>query len=137
MSRTKKGATLGPGASNNRDSKQSEIEKYLLGQLGDRFKHAKLLEVSEGSYLITMDVRLPVFGKALTLANRDKKSILNQGYLLTQNAQKYTSQRNRVDSNTVEHLSDIHSDAIPSAKNIVYEKHKPAQANLIPAPAAP
>ena len=73
-----------------------------------------------------MDVRLPVFGKAVNLAPRDKKSILNQGYLFTQNAQKYTSQRNRVDSNTVEHLSDVHSDAIPSAKNIVYEKHKPA-----------
>ena len=37
----------------------------------------------------------------------------------------------------MEHLSDVHSDAIPSAKNIVYEKHKPAQANLIPAPANP
>lgn len=62
------GGTLGPGASNNRDQKQGEIEKYLLNQLGDRFKHAKLLEVSEGSYLITMDVRLPVFGKSMGLA---------------------------------------------------------------------
>jgi hypothetical protein len=81
---TAAGGTLGPGASNNRDQKQGEIEKYLLNQLGDRFKHAKLLEVSEGSYLITMDVRLPVFGKSMSLAMRDKKSILNQeGYLLT------------------------------------------------------
>jgi hypothetical protein len=31
-----------------------------------------------------MDVRLPVFGKSMSLAMRDKKSILNQeGYLLT------------------------------------------------------
>jgi len=62
------------------------LEKQLLAQLGDRFKHAKLLEVSEGSYLITMDVRLPVFGKAVILKNRDKKSILNKGHLLNQDA---------------------------------------------------
>jgi hypothetical protein len=67
--------------------------------LGDRFKHAKLLEVSEGSYLITMDVRLPVFGKALNIDKRDMKSILRDkaGYLLKRDAQKYTSQRNRND----------------------------------------
>ena len=79
---------IGPNA---REQKQNDVEKQLLAQLGDRFKHAKLLEVSEGSYLITMDVRLPVFGKAMSLAQRDNKSILNRGYLLTQNPQKYTS----------------------------------------------
>jgi hypothetical protein len=30
-----------------------------------------------------MDVRLPVFGRAMALQQRDKKSILNRGYLLT------------------------------------------------------
>lgn len=71
------------GLTSTREQKQNDIEKQLLAQLGDRFKHAKLLEVSDGSYLITMDVRLPVFGKQLILKERDKKSILNRGYLLT------------------------------------------------------
>ncbi len=60
------------------------MQRQILEQLGDRFKHAKLLEVSDGSYLVTMDVRLPVFGKAAPLNPRDKKSILAKGYLLTQ-----------------------------------------------------
>ncbi len=46
--------------------------------------------------MITMDVRLPILGKAAEIHKRDKQSILNKGYLLNQNAQKYTSQRNRV-----------------------------------------
>jgi len=109
----------------------------LLAQLGDRYKHAKLLEVSEGSYLITMDVRLPVFGKAVALAERkrDKKSILTKGYLFTQNPQKYTSQRSRVapgvqvadlNQSLAEPLSglDAFSDQITSSKNVVYEKLK-------------
>ena len=74
------------------------MESFLLNQLGNRFKLAKLLEVSDGSYLITMDVRPPVFGKALTIEKRDMKSILRDkaGYLLKRDEQKYTSQRNRV-----------------------------------------
>jgi hypothetical protein len=38
-----------------------------------------------------MDVRLPVFGKAAPLNYRDKKSILNKGYLLIKNQHRYTS----------------------------------------------
>ena len=73
---------------NLRETKQNEIERFLLNQLGDRFKHAKLLEVSEGSYLITMDVRLPIFGKAINIEKRDMKSILRDraGYLLQRDA---------------------------------------------------
>jgi hypothetical protein len=74
------------------------VESFLVNQLGDRFKHAKLLEVSDGSYLITMDVRLPVFGKALTIEKRDMKRILGDkaSYLLKRDEQKYSSKRNRV-----------------------------------------
>jgi hypothetical protein len=88
VTKTKKTQGLSAALSNNREAKQSEIESFLLGQLGDRFKHAKLLEVSEGSYLITMDVRLPVFGKALNIEKRDMKSILRDkaGYLLKRDA---------------------------------------------------
>lgn len=57
------------------------------------------MEVSEGSYLITMDVRLPVFGKQMQLRQRDKqRSMLKQGaFQFMQQPQKYTSQRSRVD----------------------------------------
>lgn len=56
----------------------------MVGQLGERFMHAKLLEVSENSYLITTDVRLPVFGKTLSLVERTKSSISKRGYLIKQ-----------------------------------------------------
>lgn len=48
---------------NTKEQKQDEIERQLVGQLGDRFKHARLLEVSENSYLISHGVRLPIFGQ--------------------------------------------------------------------------
>lgn len=87
--------------------------------------------MSEGSYLITMDVRLPVFGKALILKGRDKKSILNKGHLLNQDAQKYTSQRvDLVNNSHMDPLSmmDAFSDQAASSanvagtKNVVYNK---------------
>ena len=106
------------------------MESFLLNQLGDRFKHAKLLEVSDGSYLITMDVRLPVFGKALTIEKRDMKSILRDkaGYLLKRDEQKYTSQRNRVGLDEKQESKGpqvAESEAFSLgevAKNIVYDK---------------
>jgi hypothetical protein len=78
-----------------KESKQNAVERQLLEQLGDRYKHAKLLEVSDGSYLITLDIRLPIFGKQVQLKPRDKQSISNRGYLLTEQSGKYTSQRQR------------------------------------------
>jgi hypothetical protein len=106
------------------------VDSFLLIQLGDRFKLAKLLEVSDGSYLITMDVRLPVFGKALTIEKRNMKSILRDkaGYLLKRDEQKYTSQRNRVGLDEKQESKGpqmAESEAFSLgevAKNIVYYK---------------
>jgi hypothetical protein len=50
--------------------------------LGDRFKHAKLLEISENSYLISNNVRLPIFGKQYSIFERTKSSISKRAYLL-------------------------------------------------------
>jgi len=47
-----------------------DIENKLVGQLGDRYKNARLVEISENSYLITCDVRLPIFGKSLQRIER-------------------------------------------------------------------
>lgn len=46
-----------------RVERQNDIEQRVMAQLGDRFHHGQLLEISENSYLITGGVRLPVFGK--------------------------------------------------------------------------
>ena len=48
----KNGQGMYKDAHNERAQRQDEIERRLVGQLGDRFKDAKLMEVSEGSYLI-------------------------------------------------------------------------------------
>ena len=61
--------------------------------MGDRFKDAKLLEVSENSYLITTEVRLPVFGKSFQLFQRTKSSISTRGHLLTHKRKEYTTNR--------------------------------------------
>ena len=130
VNKTKKTAGL-LAFTNTREAKQSEVESFLLNQLGERFKHAKLLEVSDGSYLITMDVRLPVFGKALSIEKRDMKSILRDraGYLLKRDAQKYTtSQRNRVGLDEKQEskgpqVADSEAFSLgEAAKSIVYDK---------------
>ena len=38
---------------------------FVIGQLGDRYKDAQLLEVSEGSYLIRNRIKLPIFGRKM------------------------------------------------------------------------
>jgi len=52
-------------AHNERAQRQDEIERRLVGQLGDRYKDAQLLEVSEGSYLIRNRIKLPIFGRKM------------------------------------------------------------------------
>lgn len=59
-------------AHNERAQRQEEIEKRLVGQLGDRYKDAQLLEVSEGSYLIRNHIKLPLFGSSIKLLQRTK-----------------------------------------------------------------
>jgi len=70
-------------AYNERAQRQDEIEKRLVGQLGDRFKDAVLLEVSEGSYLIQNRVKMPIFGRSVHPLIRTKSSISKRAYLLT------------------------------------------------------
>lgn len=66
--------------------------------MGERFRHAKLLEVSENSYLITTDVRLPILGQSKDLVERTKTSISKRGYLLKQHPE-YTNQAKRKEFN--------------------------------------
>jgi hypothetical protein len=62
--------------------------------LGDRFKHAKLLEISENSYLIANNVRLPILGKQYSIGERTKSSISKRAYLLKLNP-GYTNKTKR------------------------------------------
>jgi len=41
-----------------------------------------LLEISENSYLISAEVRLPIFGRTFQPIERTKTSISKRGYLL-------------------------------------------------------
>ena len=69
-------------AHNERAQRQDEIERRLVAQLGDRFKEARLVEVSEGSYLIQNRIRLPIFGKTVARLQRTKSNISKKEYLL-------------------------------------------------------
>lgn len=68
-------------AHNERAQRQDELERRLVAQLGERYKHAKLLEVSEGSYLIQNQIKLPVFGKTINPHHRTKDSISKNKFL--------------------------------------------------------
>lgn len=69
-------------AHNERAQRQDEIEKRLVAQLGDRYKDAQLLEVTEGSYLIRNRVKMPIFGISINPIVRTKSSISKRAYLL-------------------------------------------------------
>lgn len=69
-------------AHNERAQRQDEIERRLVAQLGDRFREARLVEVSEGSYLIQNRIRLPIFGKTVRRLQRTKSNISKKEYLL-------------------------------------------------------
>ena len=75
--------TIRKDAHNERAQRQDEIERRLVGQLGDRFKDAKLLEVSEGSYLIQNRIKLPIFGRTINPVIRTKSSIDKRSFLLS------------------------------------------------------
>lgn len=64
-----------------------------MGQLGDRYEHAQLIEISRNSYLISNKVRLPVFGRRENLIERTKDSISKKGYLLMKDSEFLSSQR--------------------------------------------
>ena len=68
-------------AHNERAERQDEIERRLVGQLGDRYKDARLIEVSEGSYLIKNMIKLAIFGKTVKPLMRNEDSITNKKYL--------------------------------------------------------
>ena len=78
---------------NDKPATQQVIEKRLVGQLGDRYEHAQLIEISRNSYLISNKVRLPVFGRSEPIIERTKESISNKGYLLMKDSEFYTNSR--------------------------------------------
>ena len=79
---TKNAAGLYKDAHNERAQRQDEIERRLVGQLGDRFKDAQLIEVSEGSYLIQNRIKMPILGKRIMPLIRTKTSTSKRHYLL-------------------------------------------------------
>lgn len=69
------------------------IEKRLIGQLGERFQHATLIELSRQSYLILNNVRIPIFGRKANIIERTPESISKKSYLLMKDSEFYTNQR--------------------------------------------
>ena len=56
------------------------IERRLIGQLGDPFQHAQLIELSRNSYLISNKVRLPVLGQQKPLHEPTKDNVSRKGF---------------------------------------------------------
>lgn len=78
---------------NDKTANQQVIEKRLVGQLGERFVHADLIEINRNSYLISNRVRMPVFGRSVKPIERTEESISRKGYLLMKDSEFYTSSR--------------------------------------------
>ena len=64
-----------------------------MGQLGDRYEHAVLLELSRNNYLISNEVRLPVLGVAAPLTVRDKDSITTKAFIKMKDNEFYISRK--------------------------------------------
>ncbi len=78
---------------NDKTETQGVIEKRLVGQLGDRFENAKLLELSRNNYLISNDIRLPVLGVPAPIAVRDKENVTTKAYIKMKDNEFYISRR--------------------------------------------
>ena len=79
-----------PARQNNKADDQQVIEKRLVQQLGEQYRHAELIEISRGSYLIQNKIRLPIFGRQMEMIERNEKSIKNRGYLIMRDKEYYS-----------------------------------------------
>ncbi|CAI2376110.1 unnamed protein product [Moneuplotes crassus] len=52
--------------------KQKKFEKSVIATLPQEYKNAKLIEITETSYLIRNEVKLPIFGRQIQLNERDR-----------------------------------------------------------------
>ena len=66
---------------------QDVIQKRLVGQLGERFEHAQLIELQRGAYLISNRVRLPVFGKKAPILERTDENMTREGFRAVKEAE--------------------------------------------------
>jgi hypothetical protein len=66
---------------NNKSENQGVIEKRLVGQLGEPFQHAHLIELSRHSYLISNYVKMPILGVKHQIHERNKESLSRKGFI--------------------------------------------------------
>lgn len=78
---------------NDKADNQAVIEKRLIGQLGEPFQHAQLIELSRNSYLISNQVRLPILGQQQPIHERTKESISRKGFQEMKDTEFYNSRR--------------------------------------------
>jgi hypothetical protein len=52
--------------------KQDKFEKSVINTLPKEYQHAKLIEITESSYLIRNEVRLPIFGRSARMHERKR-----------------------------------------------------------------
>lgn len=83
---------------NDKTDNQAVIERRLVGQLGDNFSKAQLIELSRNSYLISNQVRLPILGQQIRPIMRDKDNFIDRkGYVLMKDSEFFSSSGRRID----------------------------------------
>ena len=78
---------------NHKAADQQVIEKRLVSQLGDRYVHANLIELRPNSYLISQNVRLPIFGRSVKPIERTDESMSRKGYHMMKDREFISSTR--------------------------------------------
>lgn len=98
---------------NDKAENQAVIERRLVGQLGDHFQDAQLIELSRNSYLIQNRVRLPILGQQQPLHERNKETISRKGFQQMKDLDFYSSRRlnepyvsNLMDANLQKYVLD-------------------------------
>jgi len=52
--------------------KQRKFEKSVIGTLPQEYRDAKLIEITETSYLIRNEIKLPIFGKSVRMFEKEQ-----------------------------------------------------------------
>ena len=63
--------------------KQNKFEKQVIATLPQQYNYARLIEITESSYLIRNEVRLPIFGKSIQM--NERKRVKRESSNLMQN----------------------------------------------------
>lgn len=95
--------------------KQHKFEKTVIDTLPQQYCDARLIEITETSYLIRNEVRLPIFGKQVNMFHKENKKTRSSN-LIQQNI-KWKKDSRPVTHSTIKEVDEDHKDQYLKSKD--------------------